>query len=257
MSDNWEPPSPGSSDEGRGSLSRVRFSQGGQNAESPSVPSSNSRRRISLPSWNIPDYQAPTDRRTSEAVPPNANNDTATGDLQPANDNPPIIQDKKSEKPQSSVDDVVPTLPELTFTPPVDAPQDTSKQENERQSMYGEEDLSAPIPGESGGLFSALFQRFGVDQYDFDRELEETHEDDQDGLLGRERLDSFLNENAQVLDPDDPTLAHDDQWMFDRRDDTEMNIQRDIAYHTRRKDRTKFRIEYNVCCEFPNRSLII
>lgn len=245
MSNNPVPQRPRSSSERRPSPHRVRFSiqQDDEHEEPSTTPPDTTPTRSSIPNWNIPNYQARTDRRVSEAVPPNGNLNSSNPPTTTNDDDLEPIDEKSDNSKVSTEGDFV-KLPGMQTTKPLTV--------RKRKSPWGAwddtEDLSRAIPGESGGPLSGLLNYFGADQYNFDREMQEAREDEENAEpLGRERLESFLNEDAQVLAPEDPTLDDDDDDDDD--DDVKMNVRREIKYHTRRKDRTRFRIEYNVSCE--------
>ncbi|KAI0080096.1 DUF1212-domain-containing protein [Panus rudis PR-1116 ss-1] len=123
--------------------------------------------------------------------------------------------------------------------------------------MFVDEDLDTLIPGERGhgGFLSNFFQKWRIDQYG-DREDRhipgERPEDltaereDPNKPVDSERLDSFLAEDAQVLDPDDPLVTGESRNSLDSQEDLEMNMKAYINYRKRRKGAHHAVIEFNV-----------
>ncbi|CAL1695460.1 unnamed protein product [Somion occarium] len=248
------------------SVHRVRFedsNEGPNEASSLTAPTPSHQRDEAAPDWHFPNYGGPNALPTgvNEAIPPNdrsipfaqAAHNSVTPKTEPGgvdnvsfssyrhpHDIPPPTSAYTGDKREHT-----PVLP-LSLKK---AGIDHEAIDDHEQDMVDDEDLSHPIPGEdgAGGLFSNVLHKLGVDHYDFDEEVKETHEEgDPSRPVGYKKTESFLSMDAQVLDPDDPIVTGVEKKTLDDPKDLENNVRRTINYHVRRKDRQRFRIEFNI-----------
>lgn len=224
---------------------RVRF-EAAESEEPPPISATHPPTHGSFPAWNIPDYQAPQDRRVSEAIAPDS--DVARPALSFTKGDP-TDQASVSEKSLSSVSGA-PQLPEIPPIGPFNLTRETKPDTAPAGDIVGDEDLSRPILGERGGPLSDVLKWLGWDQYNFDRELQEAQEDDEAYQpMGREEFNSFLNDDEEIFTPEDRDMI---SGGYRPHRDLIKDIQRHMAYKVKGKKKKKiaarFKIEYNISC---------
>lgn len=115
-----------------------------------------------------------------------------------------------------------------------------------------------PSDVESSGFFANLRQFYE----DHDDKLERDNDEENGGMSRRSsatgsetsqglfRNDSMISFGSQMLDPDDPLLTGIQKEHVDDEADLERSVLKQMDYRSRRKERMRMRIEFNVSCEF-------
>ena len=217
---------------------RAWFTAGrGADNPSPGPPSpTTSSDRPSIPHWNIPDYQTPADRRPSEAAPPNSDPGLSHSNSFPANDTSSVYGEGKTDGLEGVNTEDPPVLPQLSFR----------KKKTETTFSDPFDDPSRPALWEPGNRFNGFLKRFVhvEENNNWDRELEQAKK--------KKDLPLPLDPGKLAVIESDPDAGYGYEevvWLANQRSVTG-SVYADIAYHLRRKDRTKFRIEYNVSGEY-------
>ena len=174
----------------------------GADDPSPGPPSE----RPSIPHWNMPDYQTPTNRRPSEAVPPNSNPGPSHSNSFPANDTSSVYGEGKTDSLEgTNIEDPL-ILPQLSF----------GKKNTEKTWCADPfDDPFRPTLWEPGNRFNGFLKRFFhmEEKNDYDRELEQVKPDsprpldpaklaviksDPDGMYGYEEVYWLANQTSMT-----------------------------------------------------------